>query len=242
VSLYLAIETATDVGSVALGEPGHTVSQVAFTDRRHAAALVPAVEEVLRLAGVGYGDLAGLVVGDGPGSFTGLRIGFATAKGILAVHEGLALRTAPSLLAAAWVARRFVAGPVAALYDALRGEVFGAVYDHQGDAVRTLVAPVRATPAALAERTPVRPHLAVGDGAVAHQAAVQAWTGRPPLGPPAGGPQAGALIELLAVEQATVPVDDPTAFEPAYGRQAAAQDKWERQHGRPLPHSGGDAG
>jgi tRNA threonylcarbamoyladenosine biosynthesis protein TsaB len=240
VSLYLAIDTATDIGSVAVGEPGRTVSEVVFTDRRHAAALVPAVEEVLRLAGAGYGDLTGLAVADGPGSFTGLRIGFATAKGILRVHEGLVLRTAPSLLATAWVAQRYVAGPVAALYDALRGEVFGAVYAREGDAVRTLVAPVRSTPEALAERAPVRPVLAVGDGAVAHAAAMQAWTGREPLGPPAGAPKAGALIELLALEGAAVLVADPAAFEPAYGRQAAAQDKWEQRHGRPLPHSGGD--
>jgi len=70
---------------------------------------------------------------------------------------------------------------------------------------------------------------------------VRAWTGREPLAPPDGAPHAGALIELLAVDRGTERVNDPDAFRPAYGRQAAAQVKWEREHGRPLPHPGGTA-
>ncbi len=242
MSLYLAIETATDIGSVAVGDPGRVLSEVSFTDRRHAAALTPAIEEVLRLAGAGYDALDGVVVSNGPGSFTGLRIGFATAAGLLRVHDRLTLSTAPSLAVAAWAAHRYVEGPVAALYDALRGDVFGAVYGCGEGALRTLLEPTCAPVAELAERSPVIPALAVGDGALAYAEAVLEWTGREPLGPPAGVPRAGALLELLAVQGGATAIENPDTFEPAYGRRAAAQAKWEEEHGRPLPRSGGDRG
>ncbi len=77
---------------------------------------------------------------------------------------------------------------------------------------------------------------------MAYPEAVRTWTGRDPVGPPAGVPRASALIEMLAVPGALTTVDDVDAFEPEYGRPAAAQVRWEREHGRPLPPSGGDPG
>jgi tRNA threonylcarbamoyl adenosine modification protein YeaZ len=242
VSLYLAIETATDVGSVAVGEPGRAASEVLFGERRHASDLTPAVEETLRLAGATYGDLSGIVVANGPGSFTGLRIGAATAKGMLRVHDRLTLHEAPSLLAAAWVAHRSTTGPVAALYDALRGDVFGAVYEVSDQSVVERVAPTCCPVAELVQRAPVAPDLAVGDGAALYADEVRQWTGRNAVGPPAGAPRASALLELLAVERGTARVEDPQAFEPEYGRLATAQVRWEAEHGRPLPRSDGTSG
>lgn len=249
---YLAIETATDLGSVAVGAADAVLSEVAFGERRHAAALTPAIAEALRLAGLGYTELDGIVVANGPGSFTGLRIGVATVKGILAHHERLSVRTAPSLMAAAFGAHLFASGPVAALYDALRGEVFAAVYEFGGAGsgggsggtvrARAVVAPTLTTVADLVARCPVPPALAVGDGAVAYGAAVRAWTGREPVGPPVGVPRAQGLLGLLAVDGATVAVGDPAAFEPDYGRLAEAQARWEREHGRPLPDPARDSG
>jgi tRNA threonylcarbamoyladenosine biosynthesis protein TsaB len=194
----------------------------------------------LRLAGAQYADLDGVIVADGPGSFTGLRIGFATARGILREYDRFRLLTAPSLLAAAWGARQFVRGPIAALYDALRGQVFAAVYAFEGSGVRTHVAPGLTSVAELAARSPVVPALAVGDGATAFAEAVRSWTGKDPVGFPAGAPRAAALLELLDVEGAVTPVEDPAAFEPCYGRPAEAQARWELKHGRPLPDPGGD--
>jgi tRNA threonylcarbamoyladenosine biosynthesis protein TsaB len=240
VSLYLALDTATDLGSVAIGSPGGVLAELTFSDRRHAAALMPAIDEALHLAGADWKAVSGIVVADGPGSFTGLRIGVATVKGILAVHDGLELRSVPSLLGLAWAIARIVPGPVAALYDALRGDVFAAVYDTDGATVRECQAPTLLPAAELASRIPCRPAVAAGDGAVAHSAAVRSWTGRDPVGPPAGAPRASALVELLAVEGVTKRIDDIDAFEPTYGRRAAAQDRWEAKHGRPLPDPDGD--
>lgn len=239
--LYLALDTATPFGSVAVGTSGGVIAEVSVGPRRHAAATLPAAAEVLRLAGAGFADLEGIVLADGPGSFTGLRIGFATAKGILHEHPAISLRLAPSLLALAWGARPFAGGPVAALYDALRGDVFAAVYAFGEGTLETRLAPCLAPPAELVRTVPP-PVIAVGDGAVVHSALMEAWTGRPPVGPPAGVPHAGSLLALLDLPGATTPVEHPEAVEPTYGRLAEAQARWERAHGRPLSHPPGGTG
>ena len=115
MSLYLALDTATGLGSVAVGGADRVLAEVTVGERRHAAAMLPGIEEVLRLAGAGFADLDGLIVADGPGSFTGLRIGFATAKRVWHARQALPLESAPSLLAAASSAPRLAWGPRAAL-------------------------------------------------------------------------------------------------------------------------------
>jgi tRNA threonylcarbamoyladenosine biosynthesis protein TsaB len=241
VSLYLALDTATAHASVAAGDEGGAFAEATVGRLRHAAATLPAMEEVLRLAGAAFADVAGIVVADGPGSFTGLRIGFATAKGVWHARPAMSFATAPSLMAAAWGAAALAAGPVAAVYDALRGEVFVAVYRFDKEGAATLVAPRLVGAADLPKVRPA-PAVAVGDGAAAHADAVLAWTGRPPIGPPGGAPRAGALLELLRMPGAVTGVEDPTVLEPHYGRLAEAQVRWERTHGRALPDSSSRGG
>ena len=98
-----------------------------FEPPTHARELMPAVDRVMREAGIGFGDLDALAVGIGPGGFTGLRIGIATAHGI-AQSAGVPLHPVLSLDALAAGMRE--AGPGAAgallpLIDAKRGEVYG---------------------------------------------------------------------------------------------------------------------
>jgi tRNA threonylcarbamoyladenosine biosynthesis protein TsaB len=241
VSVYLAIDTATDIGSVAVGRPGAIASEVLLGTRRHAAALAPAVKESLRLAGTSLDDVTGLIVADGPGSFTGLRIGFATAQGLARGRGELTILSAPSLLSAAWLASGFVKGPVAALFDALRGQVYAAVYAFHSHAIDVMVRPGLTTVRSLRE-SGVRAELAVGDGAMVHAEDVLGWTGHQPVGPPAGGPRAAGLIELSRVPGALETVNDLSLWEPDYGRPAEAQARWERTHGQSLPDSVSDKG
>ena len=91
----------------------------------HASELMPALAEVMNRADVGWGDLDAIAVGVGPGMFTGLRIGIATARG-LARGSGLPLRPVSSLAALAAGIEAPLRLP---LIDARRGEVFGALYD-----------------------------------------------------------------------------------------------------------------
>ena len=121
---WLAIDTTTDIASVAIRAGGQTIARSVRGARQHAAQILPLVHQVLKAAQLTLEQIAGVIVGDGPGGFTGLRIGWAAAKGLIQERR-LPLIAIPSLLGAAHAAG---VETVAACYDALRGEVFGAMY------------------------------------------------------------------------------------------------------------------
>jgi tRNA threonylcarbamoyladenosine biosynthesis protein TsaB len=234
---WLAIDTATDLASVALGSAERVRAVRSMRGaRQHAAQIIPLVDQVLTLSAVRVRNLGAVIVADGPGSFTGLRIGWAVAKG-LAHDATIPVRAIPSLMGAAHAAADGEVGPVAACFDALRGQVFGAVYAFPPGRVETLVPPGLFTVDALARATPVRPLLAVGDGAARFPEEIVAWIGRPAVALEAVPPVASSLLALGAREGAARSLDDATTAEPEYGRPAEAQAKWEAHHGRPLPHS-----
>jgi tRNA threonylcarbamoyladenosine biosynthesis protein TsaB len=227
----LAIDTATDIASVAVGSSDRVLAAQSMRGaRQHAAQLIPLIQQVLAQARVQLKQIAGLVVGDGPGSFTGLRIGWAAARG-LAHERDLPLVALPSLLGAAHAATAGQVATIAACYDALRGQIYGAVYAFPEGRVETLVAPGLFTIAELIHVTPVRPLRAVGDGAERYQKEVLDWTGHAPVSPAALPPVAGSLLKLARAQ------GYDASGEPVYGRPAEAQVKWESRHGRPLPHS-----
>ena len=135
----------------------------------HARELMPAVAEVMERAGVDFADLEAVAVGVGPGTFTGLRIGIATARA-LASARGLRLRPVSSLaaLAAGIDGERRLP-----LIDARRGEVFGALHGPGGE---QLWPPFVAAPDQVAERVresgfAVR---AVGDGSIRFRRVLEA--------------------------------------------------------------------
>lgn len=237
--MRLAIDTATDIASVAVGKAGRgaDASRSIRGSRQHAAQLLTMVQQVLADAGVKLQDITEIVVGDGPGSFTGLRIGWAAARG-LAHERDLPIVAIPSLLGAAHAVSVFEreSRAFAACYDALRGQVFGAVYAIHPDRVETLVPPALFTIAELARVSPVRPALAVGDGAERYRAEVASWTGKPPVPLDAVPPIASRLLLLADDEQVRRQFKD-AVMEPVYGRPAEAQVKWEARYGRPLPNS-----
>jgi tRNA threonylcarbamoyladenosine biosynthesis protein TsaB len=232
---WLAIDTATEFASVAVGTAESAVIARMVGARQHAAQILMVIDQVLHEAGIPVATLGGIIVGDGPGSFTGLRIGWAAAKG-LAHQRELPLIAIPSLLGAAAVSG-VTEAPIAACFDALRGQVFGAIYAFTRDRVETIVAPDLCTVPDLARRSPVQPIQAVGDGAQRYREDIVAWTGRPPLGLEELAPIAGSFLVLASREGARRELDDPASAEPVYGRPAEAQVKWEARHGRPLPHS-----
>lgn len=240
--LWLAIDTATDIASVAVGQPPNTAAGAEVRGaRRHATEILRLVDFVLRRADVTVAELEGIVLGDGPGSFTGLRIGWAAAKG-LAQEPGLDLVRLPSLMA--WVAaaaRKIGPAPIAACFDALRGQVYGAMYRISPDHVETLLEPTLGTMAELARAAPERPVLVVGDGAVRHADASTQWSGAAPIGLESLPPSAPLLLALEAYHGLGHPINDPLTAEPVYGRPAEAQARWEAAHGRPLPDTPGRA-
>ena len=163
------------------------------TPPAHARELMPALARMVAEAGLGFGDLDALAVGIGPGTFTGLRIGIATARA-LAAARGLPLHPVSSLAA---LARGADAPLVLAAIDARRGEIFAALHDESGERW----APFVVRPEALAERvreSSLAP-LAAGDGAVRYRKELEAAGARiPPDDSPRHVVRALAVCRLAA--------------------------------------------
>jgi tRNA threonylcarbamoyladenosine biosynthesis protein TsaB len=238
--MWLALETATDRASVAVGRTAADAVEESLTGaRRHAGALLPMIQAALRRRGIGLDAITGLIVSDGPGSFTGLRVGAAAAKA-LACARGLPLRTAPSLLArAAGVAGR-PASLVLAVSDALRGEVYAGAFRLGERSVVTELEPRVWRPDSLAALG-LGPDVLVGDVPAAAREVLERATGLAMITPPEGAPRARALIALAGLESGAREVHDVSEWEPFYGRPAEAQARWEIAHGRPLPDPTGGA-
>lgn len=218
-SLTLAVDAATYAGTVAVlaGRELLAERQAAMRGERE-ERLMPAVADALRDAGGGAADVAVVVCGGGPGSFTSLRIAAAIAKG-LATAQSIPLRAVSSLwLVVAGAQPVLAPGRYVAALDAMRGEWFSAPITVRADGVVVEDAAWSfATLGELEERVArgervLGPHPSFG--AVApHARGAARWA--PAAEPP------GALVSL-------------DGWEPDYGRKAEAQVRWEATHGRPL--------
>jgi tRNA threonylcarbamoyladenosine biosynthesis protein TsaB len=238
--MWLALETATDRASVAVGRTaGDAIEESLTGARRHAGALLPMVETVLRRRGIGLDEITGLVVGDGPGSFTGLRVG-ATAAMALVSARGLRLHSAPSLMARAAGGAGERQGLVLAVSDALRGEVYAGAFRFHAGSVVTELEPSVWHPEALAA-VGLAPDALVGVAPGSARATLERSTGLAMITPPEGAPRATALIALTGLSGGAREVTNASEWEPVYGRPAEAQARWEIAHGRPLPDPSGSA-
>lgn len=239
--MWLAVETATDRASVALGFPGTVAAEESLAGtRRHAAGLVPMVQAALGKAGASLDDVEGVVLADGPGSFTGLRVGAAFAKA-LTCARGLPLWTAPSLMVMAAGAVSAEGAAILAVQDALRGELYAAVFRVFPGRVESLLPPTVLTPEAVM-RTAPRPALVVGNAEAEVLNRLARWSGTDPILPPASAPRASVLLGLVGRAGGAHRVADPGLWEPEYGRPAEAQARWEVAHGRRLPDPSGIPG
>jgi len=171
----LALETATRVTSVALLRGEELLAEAASAgDRTAAEGLLVAVDSVLREAGADVAGLDAFAVSIGPGSFTGLRVGLATLKG-LAFGSAQPVAAVPTLAALAYTASRRDL-PVVPLLDARRGELYAGAFDLAGERPRALLEDGVYTPAELIERLPAR-CLLVGEGVPLCAAEIRAQLG-----------------------------------------------------------------
>ena len=237
--ITLALDTATDRCTVAASDGRRVAHRYVDGSRRHAAAILGLIDAVLGELGAGGHDIARLVVADGPGSFTGLRVAAAVARA-LAWHRDVEWRIAPSLLVRAAGQVPPGGGTVLALSDALRGEVYAASWRFgEHDVVRLSPLARAMPPAALATLAPV--DVVVGSIPPALLAAVGAATGRDAVTGEAALPDARRLLQLADLAGGTDRVADPGGWQPEYGRPSEAQVVWERNHGIELPSASGHA-
>jgi tRNA threonylcarbamoyladenosine biosynthesis protein TsaB len=217
--LLLAFDTATRLASIAVGTATSVAAEVTLgVTSRHSQNLLPAIDWALRQAGVTKDDITGIVIGAGPGSFTGVRIAAATAKGL--VHAlGVPLYAHSTLLAIASTAAQREQ-PVCAVLDARRGEVYAACYRFPGlGAPETLLAPSATTVENLLRDVAGLRPLFVGEGALRYRAEFEPWGAVAP--PHLGLPRAAALLWLSGAA-GTPPVENAARWEPSYLRESGA--------------------
>ncbi len=140
--LLLALDTATDQGSLALDEDGRLLGEYSLKSAgTYLQHLLPGLEALLRAAGRDPQDIGAIAVSQGPGNFTGLRIGLATAKGLaLALSCPLVGVSTLEVLAAQFP---FHPHPLGVIIDARRREVFFALYRCPEEQPQLLAGPER---------------------------------------------------------------------------------------------------
>lgn len=185
--LTLALDTANDRIAAALSGEGVAASRVAAIARGHAERLFPLIDELLAGAGVAIADVGRIAVNIGPGSFTGIRIAVAAARGLgLALDAPVVGIDALRLIAASLAEP--AGGAVLSVIDARRGELYAGLYGPKGD---VLEAPFAADAETVLIRIGGRAAVVAGSGApiLRHHAAVSgravpavdAMTGTDPL-------------------------------------------------------------
>lgn len=154
----LALETSTRRASIAVCEGDRVVATRIHEDAHtHAERIVPLIDEAIREAGFAKSSLDLIACGIGPGSFTGVRVALATAKGIALALDRPLVGIGSLRAMAMGVEEEQRKALVISLLDAKKGEVFVAVYDAEGV---EKVAPAHVARTALPEL--VAPHLAMG--------------------------------------------------------------------------------
>lgn len=222
--LLLAIETSGALPSVALLRGATLVAERRSAPGRPGSEpLLPAIDALLRRAGCALGAVEAFAVAVGPGSFTGLRVGIATLKG-LAFGSGAPVAAVGTLAALALRAPRG-RDPIVAVLDARRDEVYAAGFSWQGNALEPAGLPEGLYGAAeLAARLSLRCVL-VGDGVAVCGAAAREALGRGlrVVPPPRGRPRArevGLLGAEILRRGAGIDVAD---LVPRYLRRAEAE-------------------
>jgi tRNA threonylcarbamoyladenosine biosynthesis protein TsaB len=207
--LLLAIETATEVGGLALLERGELLADRSVGPaRQHAASLLPSLDELLQSCGRRLEEVETIALSIGPGSFTGLRVGLATALGLC---FGTERRIVPVPTLAALSLHAGPAPRIAPLLDARRGQVYAGTYGPDAAPLEEdrLVEP-RPWLETLRGLGPV--HF-LGSGAVLYAESIRAALGEEAriLPPELGLPRSATVARLgarLARERAAIPPED----------------------------------
>ncbi len=226
----LAVDTSTPAGGVAILD-GRTllVELQVRSAETHAKRLMGSIDDAFRMAGLGIGECDGFAVTRGPGSFTGLRIGISTVKG-LAFASGKPVAGVSTLDV---LTHQFPWFPdcVCPLLDARKGEVYSALYKYDADkGWLQLVADCVVEPRPWLEQIQGS-CLFVGDGTVLYGDLIEEIVGpRAKLAPPYMNTPRASVVAALGLEQiASGQAADVALLVPYYIRRSEAEIKRDRQ-------------
>ena len=236
----LGIDTATPVASVALvenakvlaeqiyPEPDDSGSSLNYPKKNHAEIIVPLIDSVLARAKVSWRDLAAVAVSIGPGSFTGVRIGLSTVKGLL---FGWDLPVVGISTLQAYAAD--IPGSeelICSMLDARKKEVYMALFRRRGEAIERMtedrVMPIAVAIRKISECAQNTPCLLTGAGAEVYAAEFQSALGRVVrIEHERAHSTATAVARLGEQRIACAEADDLAGLLPAYVRQSEAESK-----------------
>lgn len=221
----LALDTSTENCSLALWLDGEVVTRQQLAGQRHSDLILPMLDELLTASGLELRELDGIAFGEGPGSFTGLRIGCGVAQG-LAFGADLPVVGISTLLALAEAAP---GGRVIACLDARIGEIYHAAYEKRDGVWHTVSAPSLC----LAQDAPELPGtgwVGVGSGFAAYGEALrQRYGGQLATMDGTVYPQAGEMARLAAPLFAQGLGQDAALAAPLYIRNKVALKMSERK-------------
>jgi tRNA threonylcarbamoyladenosine biosynthesis protein TsaB len=221
----VVLDTSGPVGSVVLSSDSEVRARATMTRRaEHASALIPTIASVLDDAGACRADVQGIVVGEGPGSFTGVRVGAATAKG-LSRALGVPMWAVSSLAAAVMAVDSGVIRY--ALFDARAERVYGACYGVGGAMMETLVEPHAGELGDVLDSEVPPAAVFVGEASEKHRARIEG-AGFEVVAALEGVTLADGLVRYLASVPDTPPIEDIRGWEPRYVRASNAERLWTR--------------
>lgn len=178
---FLALDSSTNSGGAALARNSEVTAVLMIKNpMRYSSDILGYIEFLLGSFDLSFDDVDCLVTTLGPGSFTGLRIGMATVKG-LSQGRGLPVVGVSTLEALAWE-HRDRSPRIAPVVDARRQQVYGAVYDVLGELPRQLVPETVMRPEEWVRGLPVDSTLFVGDGAQMYGNSIRALRPADPVG------------------------------------------------------------
>lgn len=229
----LALDTATLVSSVAIAAQDQVYAELTLQTRlTHSEIIMPHIKQVLEMAKLEKTVIQAIAVSIGPGSFTGLRIGLATAKS-MAYALGIPIVGVPTLAALAYhyPVPGFYLAP---LLDAQKGNVYIALYEWENGLLKEVQVPTVEAFDMVLERgkSMDKPVVFLGEAAVRHTEKIKgAGKNILPAMPHMVMPRAANVAMLgLAMLQENKQ-DDVMQVEPLYIRRSEAEELWERRNG-----------
>lgn len=236
-AFLLAFDTSTPLGSVAVAAGADVLARTELRRQgAHSSDLLPKIRETLEEGGVDLSEVAGLVVGSGPGSFTGVRVAAATAKGLaqalqIPLWPVSSLEAGAAGVSAPWaplsdgprveLSEDQRGLPRYVLFDARSDRVYAACYLPTEDGLEALIAPHSTTIGDILSVGAPRAVFA-GDGAVRHADMIRG-AGFSVLPSPLGMPTADGLLAVLSGGTPRMPLADVARWQPDYLRPSSAE-------------------
>lgn len=234
--MLLAIETSSLVSSVALLHEGALRAELTIQARlTHSEQLMPHIADMLEKATVPKHKIDAVAVSVGPGSFTGLRIGLATAKGLAFAWKVpiIGIETPTSL---AWNFAG-VSDRICVFIDAQKGNVYASVYQWDRMHLQTIkdICVVPRTTFLQQLKEDGQPVVFCGDGALLGRNEIEEGSPLFRMAPPTMAiPRAGSLALAADIRLKAGDVDDCMTLTPAYKRRSEAEVLWEKRHGTSI--------